>query len=231
MFSILRYTVILEVLFIIWFAKMVFWLLERKSLVLPSVFISFFVVLLSVCVFENGVPQKKAQQKFLDIEPIILPKNTLLKLYGFPTALVVPEFSKHAHLRAVNYVPYNCDYQKGSDFVERGAFRKMRDEIEKDHKGPIAVVYVNFSLFQRTDVRKLHQKRLECEKRQKDGKSQKDLKCSLGLCETWNDFEDALIEELGDKYFCRPLKNNMDNRLHICVPKELKTQILGEEND
>ena len=231
MFSILRYSAVLEVISIIWFAKMVFWLLERKSLVLPSVFISFFVVLLSVCVFENGAPQKKAQQKFLDIEPIILPENTLLKLYGFPTALVVPEFSKHAHLRAVNYMPYNCLYQKGSDFVDRGTFKKIRDNIVNAHKGPVVIVYINHSMFPQTDVRQTHQKRLMCEERQKNNARTKDFVCSFSFCPTWNNFEDALIAELGDKYFCRPLKNNMDNRLNICVPKELKTQILGEEND
>jgi len=231
MFSILRYSAVLEVISIIWFAKMVFSLLERKSLILSAVIISFFVVLLSVCVFENELSKRQTNGKFLSIEEIKLPENTLLKLYGFPTALVVPEFSKHAQLRAVNYVPYNCVYQKGSDFAERGAFRKMRDEIEKEHKGSVAVVYVNFSLFQRTDVRKLHQKRLMCEERQKNNARTKDFVCSFGLCPTWNNFEDALIAELGDKYFCRPLKNNMDNRLHICVPKELKTHILGEEND
>lgn len=232
MFSILRYTAVLEVLFIIWFAKMVLWLLERKSLVLPSVLISFWLIFLSVSVFENGIPQKKAQQKFLDIEPIVLPENTLLKLYGFPTAMVVPEFVKRTkNLRAVSYAPYNCVYQKGSDFADRGAFKKIRDNIVNAHKGPVVIVHINYSLFPQTDVRQTHQKRLMCEERQKSNAKTKDFVCSFSLCPSWNDFEDALATELGDKYFCRPLKNNMDDRLNICVPKELKKEILGEEND
>ena len=37
-------------------------------------------------------------------------------------------------------------------------------------------------------------------------------------------------EEMKDQYFCRLLKNNIKT-LHICVPKELKISILGEENE
>ena len=56
-----------------------------------------------------------------------------------------------------------------------------------------------------------------------------DFICSFSPCPMWNRIEDAIIEEIGDKYFCRPLKNNFDNRINICVPNELKNQILGEE--
>lgn len=231
MFSILRYATVVEIIAIIWLAKTLHWLLAQKSLILPAICISLLITLLSTSVFEDGVPHKRTREKFISMEEIKLPENTLLKLYGFPTSVVIPEFSKNAQFRAMGYKPYNRKYQKGSDFVDRGVFRNMRDEIEKSHKGPVVIVYLNYSLSPHADVTVMHQKRLKCEQKKQKGEFPKDFDCSLGFCETWDDFEDALAAELGDKYFCRPLKNNMDNRLNICAPKELKSQILGEEND
>ena len=231
MFSILRYAALIEIVAVIGVAKVMTWLLSRKSLIAPAVLISLLVVFLTTSVFEDGIPHKNTREKFVSMEEINLPENTLLKLYGFPTSVAVVELSKKAQLRAMGYKPYNRRYQKGSDFVDRGAFKKMRDEIEKNHKGPVVVVYLNYSLSPHGDIVSMHQKRLACEEKKKKGVLGEDFDCSFGFCETWNDYEDALAAELGNKYFCRPLKNNMEERLNICVPKELKTEILGEKND
>jgi len=231
MFSLLRYALIIEILSVIWFTKMFYWLLNKKSIIWPVIIISIFIMVLTISVFETGMPHKKTQEKFLNIEEIKLPENTLLKLYGFPTAMVVPEFSKYAHIRALGYLAYNCKYMEGSDFVERGAFRKMRDEIESTHKGPIVIVYMNSSFIQNPDITLLQKKRLECEQKKEKNILPDDYYCSFGPCKTWNILEDALAEELQDKYFCRPLKNNFENRLTICVPKELKFKILGKEDE
>jgi len=229
-FSILRYSVIIEIISVIWFIKLFYWFFERKNIVFAALGCSVIVAVLLFPLFEDGLPPKSNKKTFLEVEEIKLPENTLLKLYNFPTAFVIPEFAKHAQFRALAYKQYNCQHHEGSDFIERSLFGKMRDEISKNHKGPVVIVFLNKSLFYDQDIRKLHKKRLKCQEYKKKHSMDDEFECSFTLCRVWNSIEDAIIEEIGDNYFCRPLKNNFTN-LHICVPKELKTQILGEEND
>ena len=120
---------------------MFYWLFERRSMLVPALVISLSIIILSTSVFENGIPRRVHREKFVEIEEVKLPENTLLKLYGFPTAVVIPEFSKYAHFRALGYNQYNCEHQKGSDLAERGAFKNMRDKIDKQHAGPKVIVF------------------------------------------------------------------------------------------
>ena len=83
----------------------------------------------------------RKEKKFVDVEKVKLPENTLLKLYNFPSAGVIVELAKENKFRALGYKHLNATYMKGSDFVERGRFHKIRDEIVKNHKGETVVIY------------------------------------------------------------------------------------------
>ena len=56
----------------------------------------------------------------------------------------------------------------------------------------------------------------------------KETNCRLSLCKTSDKIREIILS-IPDNYFCRPLKNNVEKRISICVPEELKTQILGED--
>ena len=51
------------------------------------------------------------------------------------------EFAKENNFRGLGYKHINTTYMKGSDFVERGKFRAVRNEIEEKHGGETIVVY------------------------------------------------------------------------------------------
>ena len=70
--------------------------------------------------------------------------------------------------------------------------------------------------------------RAKCENFRQTGALSASWNCAAGRCPTWPRLEAALSRELSNGYFCRPLKNNLRKSWKICVPLELKKQILGE---
>ena len=230
-FSILRYAVVIEslgaVLWILLFKNVY----KMKNTLLRLVFISIMSIisgiLISTCISGDKWDDKLSSQSYIEIETIKLPENTLLKLYNFPTAFVIPEFEKYSQIRAIGYMHKNCTLMKGSDFVERGLFRQKREEIVKNHNGPTIIIYYDMDGAVSLEEHEYFTKK--CQEAQKSLKNPLQLYCG-SRCPTWPELEEALREEMKDQYFCRILKNNIKT-LHICVPKELKTTILGEEND
>lgn len=229
-FSILRYAVVIEVLsaiFLVWIFK--FFMRKNKALVIIyGIFLLFFSFII-IQQAQNWSNLRK-DGKFAYVEPVNFPENTLLKLYNFRTAGVVPEWAKNNQFRAVGYMHYNCRYMTGSDFVERGKFRKERDAIVKQHTGPIVIVYEDAIGFNANNMEVYKKMKTRCLKIQQAGKIPASYDCGAGSCITWKALEKALVAELGkDNYFCRPLRNNLDKSLKICVPYKLKAQILGEK--
>lgn len=229
-FSILRYAVVIEVLGAI-FLVLIFKFLMLKNKTLVIIY-SVFLIIINFVVIRQ-VPNwdiLRQDGKFVYVENVNFPENTLLKLYNFRTAGAIPEWAKNNQFRAIGYSHYNCRYMAGSDFVERGRFRKIRDTIVKKHNGPVVIVYNDAIGFSTNNMEEYEDMKMQCLKFQQAGKILASKDCNAGSCSTWQMLEKTLVAELGkDKYFCRPLQNNLHKSLKICVPYKLKTQILGEE--
>ena len=144
-FSIYRYIVVIEMIGALFFVKVMF-SYQTKSTVK---FVLYYTLLNVVCfAFVSNYTGSKwsnyrsPQDKYyVSMEKIKLPENTLVKLYNFPSAAIIPLLAKNNKFRALGYHHYNVIYMRGSDFVERGRFRQIRDDIEKNHEGPVVVFY------------------------------------------------------------------------------------------
>lgn len=230
LFSILRYAVVIEILGAIFLVMAFKFFMQKNKIIFVICGASFVILGWIISQNVQDWQDLRENDKFVYVEPIDFPKNTLLKLYNFPTAFVVPELAKNNQFRAIGYAHYNCRYMKGSDFVERGKFREIRDEIVKKHDGPVVIVYDDGIGSNLDDMKAYEDMQMRCKKFQEAGKIPASWDCDAGRCDTWKALKSVLWYELDeDEYFCRPLKNNLRNTLKICVPQELKTQILGEE--
>ena len=140
MFSVLRYTAILEALGAVLLVETFRRLAERSR-----IFILIFAVI-TITMFGSWEVYLyrgpfRYISSYIDLEPIRLPQNTLVKFYGSLTSFMIPEFAKYnKDFKSVTHYgwPYNGLH---SDCAERGKFRKMRDQIEQNHEGPVVVVF------------------------------------------------------------------------------------------
>lgn len=193
-FSIYRYIVVIEMISAVFFINILFKYIPKNTIKF-IVYNSFVIIILGIlilnCRYSRAWDANDVSKKFVYVEKVKMPENTLLKLYNFPLAGVIPVLAKYNNFRALGYQHLNATYMKGSDFVERGKFREIRDKIEKEHKGTEIVMY----------------------------------RAGNPLNPAQKNLYESLEKELSGKY-CRELDNNLDNQLHICVPKELKDEIL-----
>lgn len=143
-FSIYRYVIVIEMAGAIFFIKSVF-NYKSRFFVLEGIYYAMVVFTCYVMVinYEGYSWSRKTitEKKYVDIEDITLPPNTLVKLYNFPTAALIPELAKNNTFRALGYYHYNAGYMKGSDFSDRGKFKQIKDKIVAQHKGPIVIIY------------------------------------------------------------------------------------------
>lgn len=222
MFSIMRYAVIIEVLSSVIFIQILDYLITKAKHIIPaSIFSTMIIVLLLSPFTEKGWDKRiKNETKFIEMEDINLPENTLLQLYNFPSAFVAPVFAAKTDIRVLGYYQYNCTYMKGSDFLERGKFNRIRQNIEENHIGPKVIIFMDNTLVKDTDILKVKENIKNCRKT--------DF-CNITYCKTGKFVEDIILH-IPDSYSCKKLENNIEKRLTICVPEELKTQILGEDH-
>ena len=179
------------------------------------------VIIAIIPVLGNGWDKKGANEKYIEMEQINLPENTLLKLYNIPMAFIVPQLAENTSIRAFGHMYYNCTHVEGIDFLERGAFRKIRNEQENKHTGPVVIAYLDNTLIPNMSMEQKREIAQGC---------LRENGCRLSRCKTSDKIREIILS-IPNNYACRPLKNNVEKRIFICVPEELKTQILGEEND
>lgn len=195
-FSIYRYAVVIEMIGALFFVKVMFSYKTESTLK----FVLYYTLLNVACFafianyMGNEWPNYRSPRDkyYVSMEKIKLPENTLVKLYNFPTAALIPVLAKDNDFRALGYHHYNAIYMQGSDFVERGRFRQIRDDIEKNHNGPVVVFYRELLFSKNADIL-----------------NEEVNKATKGM-------------------FCKDLKNNFDGWLYVCVPDNLKYDILVE---
>lgn len=245
-FSIHRYAILIEVLTFCLFLQVVQNLeIKRKiSKILMRCLGGVCLVIAIVNPFYWVIGNQKNPEwrmidfgdKFVDIEQIHLPLGTLIKQYAFPASFVIPFFD-NGNIQVLSY------HQKidGINFhlSDYGEFRKKRDAIEKNHKGPVIYLYVDTSSYMVDSRRFLplgEQKYIYdtfkkfVEKTDNEFFKQKfdeeEKKHHL-----WNEMRDEMYNQMEDKYYCRPLKNNIIQNLIICVPNKLKDEILSAKSN
>lgn len=245
-FSIHRYAILIEILTFFLVLDFLQKLdIKRK---IPRILMKSLCVICFIIVVVNPVywvlgNQKNPEwrmidfgNKFVDVEEIHLPQNSLIKQYAFPSSFVIPFFdngnfqvlSYHQKIEGINF--HLSDY---------GEFKKKKDSIEKNHKGIKVYLYVDTSLYMVNSRRFLPLKEQKhiydtfkkfVEKTNNDFFKQK-FEEEEKKYHLWNEMRDEMYSQMKDDYYCRPLKNNIVQNLVICVPNELKDEIFGQKSN
>lgn len=249
MFGVLRYFVVYCVLtafFIPYLAFSYYQKYNSKIALACLLLLSLFV--LGQNLRYRGVNYRKNLTQFFAIERINIPKNALVKFYGTRTSFLIPLLAKNSTFKSVVYHHLcinkrSCGFfGMGEDFVEKYKFRENREKIVKAHTGPVIYFfYPKEVFFHKKDYNKENYD-AEYEMDFDDEKNLIDQAFALKRISPekyWNltgemEFKKMKIykdmaKEIQDNYFCREIKINLPIPIDICVPKELKQQILEEE--
>lgn len=165
-FSIVRYYIVIELIAALFIVKGI-WRYKVKSFVGETLYYTFVVLMVFLLVStpyfsdrwgKHFVGDKLTDGKFVNVEDINIPDNTLLQLYGYPLSAMIPFFAeKGKNLRAV--VLEQAMYRhitpegKSENVFAVGEWQKLRSEIINNHKGP-KFVLVAFGKSSSIDIRK-----------------------------------------------------------------------------
>ena len=228
-FAILRYAVVFEVLG----ALFIILLLHKYK----NKYLSFSILIVSIVIFIthlcNYIDLRIRDEitKYVDVEEINLPNNSIIKMYGQISSIIIPDIVGEKNIRVLTYYIEGDTEPNGigSDFAERGKFREIRDTIVKEHKGPITIIYTErFATQSKIDeYEKNKDKNIQmCEQAQK-------LKFLSPRKNCRNYIEESkatLLPENLDNYFCKTLQNNvLLGDTIICIPSEIKEQVFKGE--
>lgn len=242
MFGILRYFVVYCAL-TSFFVPYLFFKIYQKynsKMALSCLFIFLLYALLYNPFFYLGVVFRHNLKQYIAIEKINIPDNALVKLYGNCTSFLVPFLAQNSTFKAV---PYHhlclglkvCGFfGKGEDFIEKYKFKEEREKIVNAHTGPVIYFFdtekmnlpeeisgeENFNEEKKLIERSFFLKMISIEK----------YKDMIGFLELkkMNLYKET-VEDLKNNYYCRQIKTNIENRIDICVPRELKRQILKDD--
>ena len=147
MFSIIRYALVLEMLGAIFIVKMLFYLKPKSLNVFYYSFLFVFLfVLITVRAQSFVLGNIGKQSKVVELEEVNLPDHSLLLLYNVPSAFVGPFWIKDKDIRMIGFEQYNSTMMVGSDFLERGKFKELRDHILGEHKGEKLILFRNLPI-------------------------------------------------------------------------------------
>ena len=219
LFSYMRYAVVIEVVGAVFTMLLIIRYSPKKKIPF-IIYGSCFIILAGALYldFKSIYRTTDPIKQKIFIEPVTLPDSTLIKLYGLPGAALIPFLEKgNKTIRAMGYTQHYCSYLKGSDLSDHNQFRKMRDDIEKNHKGPVIFIYTD-PMFIKNLTFKEH-------KAIYLGKPQK----SIFGCPTWSLVLRALAEDMPENYECRKINTNLiDKSIYMCFPKHLENTIFLE---
>lgn len=209
LFSILRYALIIEMFGSIFIAYITVNLYRkavsdgRKHHWRKLLGLICCVLLISVLVSTvraSKVYNINKSEHYLEIEHFKFPDNTIIKAYSYPIGAYIAEWGKDNKIRGLGFNQTEAKVHQNSDFAERGKFRQMREDILKDYQGPTVILYFPFFTSKIRPLPHLEEITLLTSKE---------------------------IQE--HNLVCRRIKNNMKSKFQICVPQELKQQILGDD--
>ena len=210
LFSILRYIIVVEMLGCMVICQLVVkWCFEwfndctgkHKIFKIAGCVIGIFLITIFVSLPANKLDDEiNSSEKFLEIENFNFPDNSVIRVYNAPTSLYIAEWAKKNKIRAVGFV-----LSFGRDFVNEGKFKQIREAALNEYSGPDILVYRAFHLNPNYPNRN---------------------KPNVLLTEK---VEREILEK---NLYCRDIKSNLSAQklaAKICVPQELKKQILGDD--
>lgn len=210
LFSILRYIIVVEMLGCMVICRLVVkWCFEwfndctgkHKIFKIAGCVIGIFLITIFVSLPANKLDDEiNSSEKFLEIENFNFPDNSVIRVYNAPTSLYIAEWAKKNKIRAVGFV-----LSFGRDFVNEGKFKQIREAALNEYSGPDILVYRAFHLNPNYPNRN---------------------KPNVLLTEK---VEREILEK---NLYCRDIKSNLSAQklaAKICVPQELKKQILGDD--
>ena len=210
LFSILRYIIVVEMLGCMVICRLVVkWCFEwfndctgkYKIFKIAGCVIGIFLITIFVSLPANKLDDEiNSSEKFLEIENFNFPDNSVIRVYNAPTSLYIAEWAKKNKIRAVGFV-----LSFGRDFVNEGKFKQIREAALNEYSGPDILVYRAFYLNPNYPNRN---------------------KPNVLLTEK---VEREILEK---NLYCRDIKSNLSAQklaAKICVPQELKKQILGDD--
>ena len=141
-FSVLRYMVFIEAIAAVMFVQ-IFRLQADKNKFMCFMFgiITCFFFGLQEGYLRQGPHRHIDKYLSINQQQLVLPDNALVKIFGSRTSFLIPELAKNNYnFRTITY--YNYPWNGiGSNLMEYGEFRNMRDKIAAEHKGPIVVIF------------------------------------------------------------------------------------------
>lgn len=210
LFSILRYIIVVEMLGCMVICRLVVkWCFEwfndctgkHKIFKIAGCVIGIFLITIFVSLPANKLDDEiNSSEKFLEIENFNFLDNSVIRVYNAPTSLYIAEWAKKNKIRAVGFV-----LSFGRDFVNEGKFKQIREAALNEYSGPDILVYRAFHLNPNYPNRN---------------------KPNVLLTEK---VEREILEK---NLYCRDIKSNLSAQklaAKICVPQELKKQILGDD--
>ena len=261
LFSIFRYVIPLEMLFAVFIVyamnECLFSIYRFKWLLIVQ--IAVFEVLiyefLSVPTHFNwGSLTHLRQDEFLHMETVKLPPNTLIKFYNLPSGILPPMLARNnPSFKAVGYVDEG--FGINIDFVERTKFKEIRDEVVKNHKGPVVIFAVGditaeilrknnykygtahpvvegyYTIDQaRSEARYRHFKRVSRRFDAGDHRLLVDLDSVRRFAKEPLSIYKSYKPDNNELFqmYCRPLRTNFTNKRYVvCVPSKDKDKILN----
>ncbi|MBR1605449.1 MAG: hypothetical protein IJ660_05025 [Alphaproteobacteria bacterium] len=163
-FAIIRYAVVVEMLSIIILVHFFetryprcYW---KQLVFISGMIVGVYVLLSEVFNYMKGWDKVWYGKHYIEIEKIAVPEDALIKIYGFPSALVAARIVDDRPNRIVAYASYN--YGTYIDFMDRGKLQEKRDLIEKHHQGTEIILAVREWDFHDELISKVQQKGMYC---------------------------------------------------------------------
>ena len=78
--------------------------------------------------------------KFVDVEDVELPDNTLLQIYDRPESAVIPVLAEKSNIRAINMYVNSVSHEDNTYVFNEGKWLEWKKEVVSNHKGPKAIL-------------------------------------------------------------------------------------------
>lgn len=194
-FGITRYSIVIEMLSALFFVKICSSIKIKKDFVL-YVYISLLLIigyiLVSTPVYSIQWPKLKKDDSnvYMEIDPILIPNDSLVIFNNRPTAFLIPLLAKYNNTLSV--LSYKHPFEKYSERVPFTKLHTIREDIRKKYGDNIVIIYIK-------------EQNIFFSK-------EKDFYFASLLEEEF--------EEIQQKMSCDTIKGNLDVEYYICFPRK-----------
>ena len=146
-FSITRYYIVIEMIGAIFIVKAI-WRYSFRSFIAEVLYYTFVVLMLFVLVTtpyfsdswgsRNEINQTSFdKERFVNVENVNIPNDTLLLLYSYPVSMAIPFLAERTeNLRAIVFREKMKYTNSEKDVFDLPKWKLITDKIYEDHRGP-----------------------------------------------------------------------------------------------